>query len=234
MSITEQQQSFDAGEIVHLFSLDATSLGAGTYFFTQSAYETVELQWQGNTYTPIEIEAEGFEWQGRGALPTPKIRVSNVNRVFSALVADHGDLLGAIVTRTRTFRRFLDGEVEADPTAHFPTDVYRIERKALQTKVLIEWDLAAAMDQEDRMLPGRQVLRDICTHRYRRWTGAAFDYSKATCPYADVSSFDAQGNPVADDQDRCGKRLSDCKLRFGANATLPTRAFPGVARTRIS
>jgi phage-related protein len=33
------------------------------------------------------------------------------------------------------------------------------------------------MDVEGRQLPGRQILRDVCTHTYRRWNSvlATFD-----------------------------------------------------------
>ncbi|CAO3459797.1 Phage minor tail protein [Azospirillum argentinense] len=219
---------------VTLFQLDLTALGGIVYAFTQSQHETAALRYGGVEYTPIDIEAEGFEWNGTGSLPTPKIRVANVNRAFSALVGAYGDLLGAQVTRIRTFRRFLDGEPEADAAAHLPLDVYRIERKATHNKVFIEWELAAVLDQEGRLLPGRQILRDACMHRYRRWTGAGFDYTRASCPYAGGAMFKATGEPTgAGHEDVCGKRLSDCKLRFGANAVLPTRAFPGVARLRV-
>jgi lambda-like phage minor tail protein L len=217
---------------VVLFQLDATRLGGGVYAFTQSAHETRPLSFGGVAYTPIDIEAEGWEWTGTGVLPTPKLRIANVNRAFSALVGTYNDLLGAQVTRIRTFRRNLDGEPDADPTAHFPLDVYRIERKATLDKTHIEWELAAVIDQEGRLLPGRQVLQGACTASYRRWTGAGWDYSEATCPYAGDAGFDVHDQPTAAATDACSKRTTGCEARFGKTAVLPTWAFPGVSRVR--
>lgn len=234
--IAQESQSFSPDDMVVLFELDATTIGGSILRFTSSAQETAEISFAGNTYSPVPVEAEGFEWNGRGAFPTPILRVSNVNKVASAAVIDYEDLLGATVKRIRTFRQFLDGEPTVDPTATFPIDVYKVERKTAHNKVFIEWELSSAIDQEGRKLPGRQVLRDACTHRYRIWNGSAFDYTNATCPYADAALFDETGaslDPLTEQaKDRCGKKLSDCRLRFGEHEKLPTRAFPGLARIR--
>lgn len=226
-----QQAATD--DIVHLYALDATSLGGEIYRFTSSAFEALPVTWQGNIYAPVPVETEGWEWNGSGSLPTPTLKVSNIGNGFGGAVIGFGDLVGCPFVRTRTFRRFLDGQPDADPAAHFPLDVYRVEQKTSHNKVFIEWKLAAAFDHEGRLLPGRQVLRDTCTHRYRRWNGTAFDFTKATCPYVGDLFFTTTGAATADPaEDRCGKRLSDCKKRF-ADDPLPTRAFPGVSRIRL-
>lgn len=232
--IASEAQKAATSPYVVLYQLDARVLGGDVYCFTQSTRESAPITYGGVEYTPIDLEADGFEWTGAGTLPTPRIRIANANRAMSALVGTYDDLLGATLTRIRTFRRFLDGEPDADPGAHFPLDIYRVERKVALTKTHIEWELSAAMDQEGKMLPGRQVLRDACTHTYRRWTGAGFDYSQATCPYTGSACFKASGDPTGNSaEDDCGRKDSDCKKRFGESAVLPTRAFPGVARVRI-
>lgn len=233
MTIQEIVQQASLDDVVTLFTLDATPLGGEIYRFTSSAFETTAVMWDGELYTPIPVEASGFEWNGQGALPQPTIRVANVNRVFSGAVNEFDDLVGLEVTRTRTFRRFLDGEVEADPDGHLPIDYYVIEMKTNQNKVFIEWKLSAKFDQQGVTLPRRQILQNACSHIYRRWNGSGFDYTKATCPYAGSTYFKADGEPTIDAaQDRCGKKLADCKARF-QNAPLPTRAFPGVSRVRV-
>lgn len=233
-TIAREAQALAADPLVVLFRLDASVLGGGIYCFTQSALESGPIVFGGITYAPVDIEAEGFEWNGVGTLPAPRIRVSNADRIVGSIAIEYGDLLGASLLRIRTFRKFLDGQPDADPNAHFPLDLYRIERKVSQNKLFVEWELSAAMDQEGRMLPGRQVLRDACTHRYRRWTGGAWDYTRATCPYAGTGLFTATGDPAPSAaQDMCGKRLEDCKKRFGSDGVLPTRSFPGVARLRM-
>lgn len=225
-----EQPNQDA--MVELFTIDATVLGGSVYRFTTTPSET-PLVWGGNSYAYCPVESSGWEWNGRGALPTPMLTVSRVNPIFHNAVVSYGDLLGALVTRVRTFRMFLDDGSQPDTSMYLPFDVYRVERKSQHTNLAISWELSAYLDQEGQSVPRRQVLRDTCLHRYRKPNGAGgFDYSKATCPYSAATYFDRQGASCAAAEDSCGKRLSDCKLRFGANGELPTRAFPGVARQR--
>lgn len=232
MSYQAEIQKPDIGRVVRLFRIDITPLGGPVYHFTSSYENPTPVKYQNIEYTPIPIEAEGFEITANGMLPQPKLRLSAVNTLASALIHDYRDLVGARVTRLRTLERFLDGKPDADPDAHFPPEIYRIDRKAAHNKVMVEWDLAPAIDQEGTRLPRRQVLRDTCTWRYRIYTGSGFDYSRATCPYTGSNYYDDMGNPTTASNDRCGKRLSDCRLRFGQNAALPFGGFPGVARVR--
>lgn len=237
MSLETLVQKPSVDELVTLFQFDATSVGAGVYFFAQAQRETSNIVFQGQTYVALDVEFEDFEINGSGQLPQPKMRVANTNMVFQSLVNSHGDLLGTTLYRVRTFRRFLDDGEEPDPMAFFGPDTYRVERKASENPVYIEWELSASIDQEGKMLPGRVVLRDTCTWRYRRWnpTSSSFDYSKATCPYTGGAFFKKDGSSTANPaEDQCGRRLGDCKLRFGANNPLPTGAYPGVARVRVS
>lgn len=223
----------ETDDYVVLYEIDATVIGGDVYRFTSSAFESAPVYFGGNLYSPIPVDSDGWEWGGRSALPQPILRVSNVSLGFGAAVIAFGDLKGATVTRKRTFRRYLDGQPYADPEQFFPVDVYKINRKRTHNNKLIEWELSAATDQSGVYLPQRPILRNACTHKYRRWDPdtLTFDYTKATCPYAEESYFDANGNVVEAPQDRCGKKLSDCVLRF-QSAPLPTRAFPGVARSQ--
>lgn len=231
MTIEADAQKLVVGQYVVLYDLDTTALGGGVYHFTQAALESRVVRWRGNEYTPVDILASGFEINGQGTLPRPKLTIGNSTLALVSAVRTWDDLIGAVVTRWRTLRKYLDGEPGADPNSYFPADVYRIERKTEQTKQHIQWELSAMTDQEGRKLPGRQILRDTCTAVYRRWTGAAFTYEKATCPYAGTNYFDRDGNTATADKDYCGKRRTDCELRF-PNLPLPTHAFPGVAKTR--
>jgi lambda family phage minor tail protein L len=216
-----------------MFRLDTTSIGGDVKYFCQSAYETTGITFGGVYYTPVDVEFSGFETSGTGGLPTPHMKLSNSNGVFQAMVNTYGDLVGCVLQRVRTFRQFLDGEPQADPSAYYGPETFRIDRKVSENPVFIEWELAASFDQEGKMLPGRTVVRDTCLWRYRYWnsTTHAWDYSKAQCPYTGSNYYDEMGNLKTDPtQDVCGRRLSDCKVRFGANNVLPFGGFPGVAR----
>lgn len=234
-------QKFTPDNLVILFAIDCTELGGEILRFTSASYDenTGEMigprfvTYNGEVYTAIPVEAEGFELSSTGTLPQPKLRVLNSPSLTSGIIALN-DMLGATVYRTKTFRCFLDDGSTPDVTAHFPMEIYTLDRKSVQNKVFVEWELAAAMDQQGRMIPNRQIIKDYCTHIYRHYDQAtgSFDYSQATCPYTGSICYNEKDQAVPASGDRCGKRLSSCKLRFGNNAQLPTRAFPGVSSVR--
>jgi len=235
MTIQNDSQKLDLGDLIVLFDWDLTTLGGGIEYFTQSCFTTTPVVWKGHTYTPIDIEADGFEVTGQGTLPRPHIKVGNAFLATSAAIIQYGDdLLGSLVTVTRTLKKYLDGQPAADSTQHWPLDVYQLERKTTQNKFYVEWEMTSLMDCEGRKIPGRQILRDACTHTYRRWTGTTWDYTAATCPYVGTGYWDVLGVICVESLDRCGKRLKDCELRFPSPLPLPTTAFPGVARVRVS
>ena len=64
-------------------------------------------------------------------------------------------------------------------------------------------------------------------------------FVQGSCPWNLVTGdgdftdyYDAYGVATTSGGDVCGRSLSDCQDRFGDYADLPTRAFPGVGRTR--
>lgn len=222
-------QSLEPGTLVSLYTVDVSPLGVPQmWHFTNGT----EVQFRGVTYSAADVEVEGFEWNGQGAMPRPKIRVSNSTRMLSGIARTFNDLVGARFIRIRTYAQFLDGMPSADPAETFGIDIFSFEQKVAHDKYQIEWVLSAAMDQQGRMIPGRKVIRDVCMWRYRHFKDGAFDYSKVECPYTGAASFDRFGEPTTAENDRCGKRISDCEKRFG-NGELPYGGFPGVARVRL-
>lgn len=231
--IKAKTQKLDQSPFVHLYELDLTPLGDDILRFCSSVQETDVVKFGGYSYEPRAVEVTGFEVTGEGASPEPMIKMSNLDNQIGMAIAGFGDLVGMRFTRIRTFREFLDGEADPDSTATFPSEQYLIEQKVTQNSIFVEWKLSSALDQEGKLLPGRQVLRDVCTWQYRRYDEelAAFDYTKATCPYAGSSYFDETGQVTTLEQDRCSKQLSGCRARF-ASSPLPFSGFPAVAKVR--
>lgn len=234
MSTPQTAQSLQPDASVELFTLDATSIGGPIYYFVQGKHGDGDpIVFNGVTYQALDIEFEGLEVTGTGALPTPRIRLSNSDGVVQSIINTWGDLVGCDLYRVRTFRCHLDGEADADPTAFFGPDQFRFAQKTTQNPIYFEWELSAAIDQEGKMLPGRQIIRDTCLWRYRVWNGTSFDYTKALCPYTGSNYFDINDQPVANPEDDYpSRRLGCCKARFGENAPLPFGGFPGVGRMR--
>ena len=234
MTIISHVQRPDLGRRVVLFEVDLTAFDLGILYLAPGTEGAGSVSFGGQTYAPHPIKADGFEIKTSGSLPRPRIVVANLDNSFTALVEGNDDLQGGIVTRIRTYGNFLDDGPDADGNAHLPIDVYRLSRKTKHTRREIEWEMTALIDQDGYTLPGRKIVRDYCDHPYRSWNGSSFDYTNVTCPYVGSTYFDANDASTTDPaQDVCSKRLTGCKSRFGVNAVLPTRAFPGVARIRV-
>ncbi|MDE4297082.1 phage minor tail protein L [Phaeobacter gallaeciensis] len=235
--ITQEVQKLDPSAIVSLFTLDATSLGGPVMRFTQSSKSYGPVLFQTYSYDPADVEFDGLETSGVGAFPTPKVKLANTNGAVQALVNTYGDLNGCTLSRIRTFARFLDGEPEADSTAFFGPDTYRVERKLDDNPEFIQWELSTSIDQEGKMIPGRVIVKNTCMWRYRVWDATAnggagaFDYSKAQCPYAGAQAYDINDQPVADAFDFPSRTLNCCKARFGEDQPLPFGGFPGVPKS---
>lgn len=234
MTIEEDKQSLTPGRRIELFEFDATEQGGTVYYFVSSYVEEQPLVWQGNSFTPLPIFASGFEMNGKGSFPQPRLRLSNVLFLPGAIINDIGDPLGAKITRWVTFADYLDDGASPDPDEHFMPQVFYVERKTAQNRIFVEFQLASIIDQEGRYLPKRQIIRDTCSFIYRTYDASTgeFNYTKATCPYTGDKMVTNTGevtlNPT---EDKCGKRLSDCRKRFG-EVPLPYGGFPAVARLR--
>jgi lambda family phage minor tail protein L len=230
MTIAADIQQAFAGNLVEFFIIDLLPIGIDEQYYFHNGVNELgdDVTWQGQVYTRFPIEAEGFEKNGVGQQPRPTLRVANVTGLLGALVRDNEDLVRAKVTRKRTFLKYIDavnfaaGNATADENIFLPDEIWRIDRKANQNAIVIEWELASDLDLSGVLLPRRQCIQNTCTWRYR----------SSECGYSGDAVADINDQPVtllADDV--CGKRLSSCQLRFG-NSTLPFGGFPSVGLIR--
>ncbi|MBX3589088.1 MAG: phage minor tail protein L [Ramlibacter sp.] len=216
---------------VELYELDAAVVGGGVHRFANMTNELgTAVVWQGQSYSPFPIEVTGFENSSDGPLARPRLSVSNVNGMVGALIRDYQRLEGASFIRRRTLAKYLDAanfalgvNPTADPTAHWPDELWLIDRVDQRNKSVVVWELCSPLDWAGVMLPRRQILAAACAWRYR---GSECGYTGGPVAKADDS---ATSDPAADS---CGRRLTSCKLRFGATAELPFGGFPGAGTTR--
>lgn len=231
LSITTEIQKLDPSAVIELFELDATVVGGSVIRFhagTNSLKE--DIKWQANTFLRYPVEITGFEISGQGQLPRPRLKVSNYLSAITALLMDYQDLIGCKVTRIRTLKKYLDasnfpGGVNptADSTAEFPRDVFYIDRKVSESREVVEFELASSFDLAGVSLPRRQIIQNICVWKYRG----------AECGYTGTNYFKADDTPTANaSEDKCGKRISSCKARFGENEELAFGGFPGAGLLR--
>ncbi len=243
----QETQKLSTDPRVELFEFDATNLGGGVYRFYSGAPSDATLVWQTMLFVPLPVEANGWEFSGKGSLPTPVMRISNVHLLMSAIIANVGDPLGATITRWVTYEKFLDAGSSPDADA-YRKEIYQIERKVSEDEEMVEFELSAAIDQDGRKLPGRQVVRGFCNHRPRvhvAGTVDTFSYVNATCPYAGSDTptqggtegpfFDFNGKQVGSATEEVfSKQLNSCcRVRFAPlGLPLPFRGFPAVDRIR--
>ena len=88
---TSELQSINPSAVIELFELQliASIHGSSTLYRYHSGSNqngNGELVWQGNTYTRFPIEADGFEFTGRGQIPRPTLTVSNILSTLQPLL----------------------------------------------------------------------------------------------------------------------------------------------------
>ena len=231
-NVSTEIQSLSPSAIIELFELEVDP-NQNLYFHAGTNELQQPVIWQGITYSPLPIQAEGFDMSSEGTLPRPKMSIANIQGLFSSLIRRYDDLIGLKVIRKRTFAKYLDaenfpdGNPIADPSAHLPDEVWYIDKKASENNLIIQWELASAYDLQGVQLPRRQVIQNYCQWKYRGgecgYTGGYYDINDKPC--------------ISKTQDQCAKRVSSCQVRFnsiygGANKpVLPFGGFPGATRT---
>ena len=138
-----------------------------------------DIIWQSNTYSRMPCKAEGFKYTGKGKLPRPTISFSNLLGTITAIIQltnnatilPFTDLAGAKVTRRRTLARFLDEENfpsninpykvgSVDPTAEMPQEIYFIDRKVIENRDIVQFELVSTFDLIGIGAPKKLVTRE--------------------------------------------------------------------------
>jgi lambda family phage minor tail protein L len=222
-------QEIAPGAVIELFELELNVAQHGvaeTYRFHAGTNlkSNGSLVWNANSYQRIPVEAEGFEYSGNGQLPRPKVRVSNILGTITALLQTlPNGLEGAKVTRIRTLARYIDavnfpGDTNPygtpDPTAEFPREIYYIDRKTIETRDVVEFELGATFDLAGVRAPKRQCISSFC-----QWA-----YKSAECGYTPVASFSGT-------YDR--KALTATYTRSGTTITVTSTAHGIAAGDRV-
>ena len=183
---------------------------------------------------PLEAEGFEYSGQGQLPRPKLRIS-NILGTITALILTLPNGLEGAKVTRIRTLGRYLDSanfapfdfllledldfllledggsvglettDATPDPTAEFPREIYYIDRKVVETRDVIEFELAAVFDLIGVRAPKRQCVSNVCQWKYRG----------PECGYAGNAYFNTNNQPVATlAEDACGKQLSSCELRF--------------------
>lgn len=227
MSIETNVQSLSPGSIIDMYEVDTGDYGQGILRYCAHANEKGEdIIWQGNVFYRFPVKVEGYKKSSKGTLARPTMTLANVGGMFSSYLRIFNYFLGAKITRKRTFVKYLDAtnfvsgvNGSADPNTMFPNESYFVDRLVSETLEFIVLELAVSWDVTGVKLPLRQVIRDTCQWQYR---GDECGYTGA--PVAQIDDTPTGSMSL----DRCSKRMSGCKLRWGTNNPLPASFFPAV------
>ena len=186
-------QSLNPSSLIELFTLQ---LVEGTHYATgnpdsvptifrfhagTSMNSNANIIWQGDTYQKFPIDAQGFEFSGKGRIPRPQLTMSNLGGITRSgsvlsvtdlliivnLTTPHNDLLGATVTRLLVLASSLDNANFSSGSNPFgtpnsnelPQEIYVIDRKMSESRNLVSFELTAANDTQNKRVPARQVTR---------------------------------------------------------------------------
>jgi lambda family phage minor tail protein L len=203
----KQIASINPGVVIDLYEINFANLQESLQFLSDSFSININnepvyrfcpmingsnpIVWQGNSYQPLPIKMEGFEYQGEGRLPRPKLTIANPEGLFSKIIYSNHDFMNCKITRKRTFAKFLDNENfeissrgvndnnrntfgSSDPNSHFPEDVYYINRKTSEDKKTIQFELVSALEMEQAWIPARPIIANHCSWTYRCSIGCRY------------------------------------------------------------
>ena len=178
-------QGLENISIIELFELN---LVPGLHYSTTNVSPTInyrfhngtngistDIKWQGETYTAVACQIEGFETGDNTVMARPTITFANAISNFSTIlelvnqITPFNDLQKAEVIRKRTMARFLDAENFTDNINPFGSPDrskelephhYQINKKLVENNEICSFELVNTIDFEDLFLPRKQVTKD--------------------------------------------------------------------------
>ena len=140
------------------------------------------IVWQGDSYERFPITATGFQFSGTGQIPRPTLQMSNLGGITRSgsviTVTDlmivvnettpQNDLLKATVKKLQVLASSLDNANFSSGSNPFgtpnsnelPQEEFVIDRKTIETRDIVEFELVSTLDTENKRIPARQVTRN--------------------------------------------------------------------------
>lgn len=192
-----------------------TSLERKTNAGFQEDFVRQDIIWQGQTYSPIPIQTDGLEMRGDGKASTPSLSLANnlngIQGAISALCLRHDDFAGARLTVINTMAKYLDAAnfTDGNPQAanEYRKQLWFVEQKTSENASAVTFELSNPVDFEGARIPSREITSFCHWAVHGRYRGSE-------CKYMGVARFTDDGTPTTNPAlDKCGGRLSDCRLR---------------------
>ena len=181
----EQLQKLDNITIIELFELQlfdpihfatADTTATTLYRFHNGTNEiNTDIIWNGNSYTAIACQAEGFESGENSIMARPSMTFANTVGNFSAIlqivnsVTQFNDLQEAKIIRIRTMAQFLDAANfsgntnpygSPDPTKELEQQKFLINKKVVENNEVCSFELVNTIDFETKQIPRLQITKN--------------------------------------------------------------------------
>ena len=178
-------QNLENISIIELFELKLVS---GLHYSETNANPTIsykfhngtngistDIKWQGQTYTAVACEIEGFETGDNTVMARPTITfanaISNISTILELVnqITPFNDLQKAELIRKRTMARFLDAGNftnntnpfgSPDASKELESHHYQINKKLVENNEICSFELVNTIDFEDLFLPRKQITKD--------------------------------------------------------------------------
>lgn len=133
-------------------------------------------------YYPIEVE--GFDVQGDGRLPRPKMTLANFRGNISMRLPIFNDFTNYKIERIKTLVKYLDDvnfpnsiNPHADPDAEevFAREIYFVNQKTAETDSMVQFELVSPLELENAVMPSRTIYSNYCSWRYRSSIGCGYN-----------------------------------------------------------
>ena len=237
--ISTELSKLDPSELITFYEIDVSDIKTNLLlnknveitedvfrFHNLNNLKGVTLYFNSVAYYSIPIQADGFEMTSAGNLPRPTLTITAVEGLEEPLsmmkksFIELENLVGAKVTRIRTFAKYLNQSLNDDVQgvgeneqglAELPRDVFFIERKSLEDKNNIQFELSSILDLENLTLPARPVLSsrcpfsyrgEGCLYEYKSYTGGPTDGDDQESNFGTSNFLPDFAPPVADAEDK--------------------------------
>lgn len=201
--------------LIELFEVDLRGLkdsdginGELYRFYAGKNERSQPIVWQGKTYDPFGVKAEGFEMSGQGPSNRPTLTLANINGFLTALCNRFEQCLGGILRRRLVYMHYLDGvnfkggNKQADPTQE-ALSYFVIEQLSSLKRDVAQFTLALPSETDNALIGARMITTTCC------WL-----YRGVECGYTGGAVADEKDQPTIDPKvDKCSGLLTGCQMR---------------------
>lgn len=174
--------SSDPSAVVCFYNINLKEKGEYLFHAGENGYKK-PIIFGGKTYDFFPIEISGFDIQGDGRLPRPRMVFGNPQGVVSLRLNYFDDFINYRITRIKTFVKFLDDEnfpgnknpagvVSSDVT--FQEEIYFVNEKIIENDSIVEFELVSLLELQNAKVPNRKIYSNHCQWKYRGQSGCGY------------------------------------------------------------